>query len=512
LPFELPAGAALNSNHVAVLDFKVENPAADAGERAAGLEDFFEVALQRQDIPVLERRNLRLVLAERALQANGLLSVETLSQAKLPVVDYFVSGSVVFPGPGEFTLTLSIIRADKATVESTLTRHGAYPDDWLPDIESLAKEVDSRLQISKPGPAERSEFEMMTWLPEAALPFFKGLDYYGHGDFASAVPWFRHSYEKDPHFELARRWEARACNKLNLPLLADAASKAGANDSRVPSDLKRPVAAVVAGPKISAAGRSAFVQALAQAGRFEVFDPAAIGATTREIDLQLTGQMAAPLNSRSVWLVVDDLIYLDAPEEQTLIARQQNLLSGEVRRQAEIQAPNADKINCAALARALLNSHSKSSAESPDANMTEQPELPEPTPQDSGEVAMAKALRLAAANPQSARLWVGLADFYPGETRHLLLEKAVSAVEANRQSPDAAFWLASALWREREMTRRIFYVPTAAWLAPNPLTNDSMVSQQLRSKELGGGDQSRGRKLCLYRNQGAALSGWSFHP
>ena len=28
--------------------------------------------------------------------------------------------------------------------------------------------------------------------------------------------------------------------------------------------------------------------------------------------------MAAPLNERSVWLVVDDLIYLDAPEEHLL--------------------------------------------------------------------------------------------------------------------------------------------------------------------------------------------------
>ena len=51
-------------------------------------------------------------------------------------------------------------------------------------------------------------------------------------------------------------------------------------------------------------------------------------------------------------------------------------------------------------------------------------------------------------------------------------EKTVSAIQTNRHSPDAAFWLASALWREREKTRRISYLPTPTRLAPNPLTND----------------------------------------
>jgi hypothetical protein len=111
------------AGNVAVLDFKVENPTPNAGERVAGLEDFFEVALQKQDVPVLERRNIRLVLSERALHSSGLLSVETLSEAKLPPVDYFVSGSVAFPGASDFTLTISIIRADKATVAFTVTRH-----------------------------------------------------------------------------------------------------------------------------------------------------------------------------------------------------------------------------------------------------------------------------------------------------------------------------------------------------------------------------------------------------
>jgi hypothetical protein len=463
---------AASASSVAVLDFKVENLAANADERVAGLEDFFEVALQQQDVPVLERRNIRLVLGERNLQASGILSVDSLSQAKLPVVDFFVSGSVAFAGAREFSLTLSILRADKATVESTLTRHGTYPDDWLPAIASLAKEVSRRLNLPKAERPERSEFEMITWLPEAALPFFKGLDFYSRGDYAMAVPWFRDSYGKDKHFDLARRWEVRACQKLNLSMLADALLPGTTNNYRRAAESKRPVVAVVAGEKISAAARAAFVEALAQADRFELFEPASIGATAREIDLQLTGQMAAPLNDRSVWLVVDGLIYLDAPDEHTLAVREQNLLSGEVRRQAKIQTSNADEHGCTALAKAFLNSKPAASVQNLGATSQGQSDLPEPTRQDQPEVAFAKALRLAAANPQSARLWIGLADFYSNETRKLLLEKAVSVIATNRQSPDASFWLASALWREREMTRRIYYTPTATRLASNPMTND----------------------------------------
>ena len=106
-----------SSNTVAVLDFTMENPAADTGDWAAGVADFIEMALEKQNIPVLERRNIRLVLGERDLQARTLLSATALSQAKLPPVNFFVSGNVDPPAANEFIITISIIRADSATAE-----------------------------------------------------------------------------------------------------------------------------------------------------------------------------------------------------------------------------------------------------------------------------------------------------------------------------------------------------------------------------------------------------------
>lgn len=465
-----PLALRAQTPHVAVLDFRQETPVAY--EHSAGLEDFFEIALQKRDVPVLERRNIRLVLAERNLNG-GLLSADTLSQAKLPSVNYFINGQVAFPNDREFTLTLSIIRADRSTVESAITRRGYYPGDWLASIEALAGDVASRLHLPKQlNAAQRSQFEAMTWLPEAALPFFKGLEFYGHGDFAGSVPWFRDSYGKDKHFDMARQWEARAYRKLDLPQLANVWSSVATNATARAANSKRTVAAVVASEKIPASARAAFVQALAQKEELELFDPASIGATAREVDLQLTGQMETPLNERSVWLVVDDMIYIDVPETQTLVARQQNLLSGKTIKQAKIKAAAADDVNCAALAAALLAGEKSASVADPGTNGLQS--MPEPGRMEPAETGLPKALRIAQAHPESAKCWVGLADAYGGDRpfKSVCLDQAIGAIERNREQPDAVFWLTSALWRKRDMTRRIYHDPDPQLRAPNRLTND----------------------------------------
>ena len=458
----------VSSHAVAVLDFKLEAASAKADERMGGLEDFFEVALERQDVPVLERRNLRLVLAERFM-SGGLLSAESLSSAKLPVLNYFISGSVAFPSATEFALTISIIRADTATVAAAFTRRGIYPDDWLTAIESLGKEVNARLQLPQRQRGARSEFEKLTWLPEAALPFFRGLDFYGHGDFAAAVPWFRESYGKDRHFDLARRWESRAYEKLSLPQLANAPSLKGTNAAVGRRPSKRAVVAVVASGKISAANRAAFLEALGRNDGFDLFDPGSIGSTADEIDLQLTGQMVSSLGERGVWLVVDDLVYLDASDAWTFTVRQQNLLSGEIVRQVKIGITNAPDFK--KLAADFLNDGKVSAAA--ETEIKNSPTLPEPLRTEPGSTALPKALRLAQAEPDDARRWVALSDYFGDyEFKGICLEAAERAVERQRGQPDAARWLASALWRKREMSRRIFYEPTARYRAPNPLTND----------------------------------------
>jgi hypothetical protein len=281
---------------VAVLGFKSENGSNDNDDWTVGLADFVELALQKEGVETLERRQIRLVLGERELQSGGMVSGAELRGRGLPAVNYFVSGSVRQTEGNEFELTVSIVRADNARLESSFTRRGFYPAEWLSAIDSLAKEAGGRLRSAAQPPSARSEFESLTWLPEAALPFFKGLEYYARGDYPLAAGWFRTASARDPRFDQARLWEARALRQFGFPELAEfalAATRKGAGIART-NGANLPVVAVIAPEDLSVANRAAFVHVLKSSGRFELFEPQAIGDATREMDLQLTGQLAAP--------------------------------------------------------------------------------------------------------------------------------------------------------------------------------------------------------------------------
>jgi tetratricopeptide (TPR) repeat protein len=456
---------------VAVLDFQSEG-AANGGDWTVGLADFVELALQKEGVATLERRQIRLVLGERELQAGGLVSVADFKKRGLPGVDCFVSGSVRRLAGNEFELTVSIVRAGNATAEGSFTRRGVYPTEWLSAIDSLAKEAGGRLRSKVRPTPSRSEFESLTWLPEAALPFFKGLEYFARGDYPLAAGWFRTASAKDPRFDQARLWEARALRQFGFPELAEfaqAATRQGAGIART-NHAKLPVVAVIAPEDVSVASRAAFVQALKRSGRFEMFEPQAIGATAREIDLQLTGQMAAPLNERSVWLVVDSMVFLELTDGQ-LRARQSDLLSGQPVRQVTIRADSAEEQSFVRLATRFLNTPAKEDAK---LSFTVAEEgVVEPNAGDRSEVIFGKVLRLAKAHPEQARPWIGLADFYGDWTpRMVLLDRAIATIERDPKQRDASFLLTSALWRKRYMLRRAYFYPGSSGYQENALTND----------------------------------------
>lgn len=457
---------------VAVLDFKAENATNGNDDWTVGLADFVELALQKEGVETLERRQIRLVLGERELQSGGLVSAAGLRKRGLPAVNYFVSGSVRRVAGNKFTLTVSLHRADNATVENTLTRRGAYPAEWLAAIDSVAKEAGDKLRAPAKLAPTRSEFESLTWFPEAALPFFKGLEYYSRGDLPQAAGWFRTASGKDPRFDQARLWEARALLQFGFPELANfavGAARKGAGLGRT-NAAKLPVVAVIAPEGVPIAGRAAFVNALARSGRFEMFEPQAIGATAREIDLQLTGQMAAPLTGRSVWLVVDSMVFLEMANAE-LRARQSDLLSGQLLRQVSTPTDEAGERSFVQLAEAFLNVTAKEEAK-PVAGGAEEM-FGEPNAGDRPEVVFGKVLRLAKAHPDRARPWIGLADFYGEWTpRMLLLDRAIATIERDPKQEEASFWLTSALWRKRSMVRRAWFYPDSSGYQENPLTND----------------------------------------
>ncbi|MCU0786423.1 MAG: hypothetical protein MUF81_20750, partial [Verrucomicrobia bacterium] len=458
---------------VTVLDFKKGNKALGDDDWTVGLGDFMELALQKQGVSTLERRQIRLVLGERELQAGAMVSAVGFQKRGLPPVDYFVGGNVTRLAGDEFELTVTLIRADNATMESAFAQGGVYPTDWLSAIDAIARRISGRLEGTPQAvPGSRSEFESLTWLPEAALPFFKGLEYFAREDYPLAAGWFRTASVKDPRFEQARLWEARALRQFGFPDLAEfafAALGTGARGVRT-NVVGLPVVAVIAPESVSVAGRSAFVNALARSGRFEMFEPQAIGATAREIDLQLTGQMSAPLNERSVWLVVDSMVFVEI-DNGSLRARQSDLLSGQPVRQVTVPSTGREADDFLRLANAFLDATTREESEA--VSTAEIAVEVEPGAGDRSEVVYGKVLRLAKAHPDQARPWIRLADFYREWTPRLtLLDRAIATIEVNPDQPDASFWLTSALWRKRYMLRRAYFYPGAPAYQENPLTND----------------------------------------
>ena len=463
------------ADSVAVLDFTADNLSGEGDDWTAGFADYVELALQQEGVPTLERRQIRLILGERELQTGFPAAAEAWQMAKLPAVACFVSGHVSRTAPDRFALSATVIQAGPATVKAAFTKRGAYPADWLSAIQALARDVSAQVRTPTTVQPARSEAESLTWLPEAALPFFKGLEYYSRGDFPRAIPYFRNAAGKAGHFDQARLWEARACRQAGFEELAAFAVKPVLRQPAAATNLNAalPVVAVIAAENIPAAGRGAFVQRIKESGRFTVFDPASIAATARETDLQLTGEMAAPLNGRSVWLAVDSVIVL-SEIEGVLRARQCDLLSGEPMRQARVstsQGPDGPGYDT--LAGAFLESALTETAKAPERAGVSSQEMLEPDSRDNPESAFAKTMRLVKGHPNQARYWVALADCYgEWDSKMWLLDQAMNAVERDKAQPDASFWLASALWRKRQMSSWGWLYAHGWSYSEHPLTND----------------------------------------
>jgi tetratricopeptide (TPR) repeat protein len=125
------------------------------------------------------------------------------------------------------------------------------------------------------------------------------------------------------------------------------------------------------------------------------------------------------------------------------------------------------------LAGAFLQSQpaEPAGAQTPAAALSQAPA--EPDSHDAPESAFAKTLRLVKSNTNSARYWVALADCYgEWDCKMWLLDQAVNAVERDKAQPGASFWLASALWRKRQMSSWAWLYSHAWNYAEHPLTND----------------------------------------
>jgi tetratricopeptide (TPR) repeat protein len=449
---------------VAVLD------SPEAGVISVGLADFIEAGLQREGVPTFDRRYVQFWLAERNLGRSGLMDFKTLQQARLPGMEFFVRSEAQAIGTNRFALTLEAVRASDAVITAAFHEEGRYPQEWLPTLERLIREMGVKLRQAQTAAGKVSPGHAITWMPEASLWFFQGLDCFANGDAAQAVIAFRQARRWDEQFRLAWLWEARSYQRLGLAAPAQRVLEAAhLSEKPIGKAGRDPVFAVVAGNGITPEEKQELERALSGNGGLAVLDPRWIGASAREVDLQLTGQMTARTTAGNVWLMVDHLIFLEKtsganPKYQ---ARQQNVLTGKVENQAET---GVGTNSLEQLAQKLSNQSRRASGAA---------EKISDAPKNSraafslsvspGEAELARCLERVARDPADVRTLLAAADAcqtwesevilnrandqrergVEWRVREEFLTQAIAAIRRNPSQKDASFLLASALWRQR---------------------------------------------------------------
>jgi len=449
---------------IAVLD------SPETGAMSAGLADFIEAGLQREGVPTFDRRYVQLWLAERHLGRSGLMDFQTLQQARLPGMECLVRGEAQAIGTNRFGLTLEAVHASDAVIIATFHAEGRFPQEWLPALERLIRALGMKLRATQTAAGQVSTGHAITWMPEASLWFFQGLDGFASGDAAQAVIAFRQARRWDEQFRLAWLWEARSYQRLGLTAQAQRVIEAAHLSAKPVGQAGcAPVFAVVAGNGITPEEKQELERALSGIGGLAVLDPRWIGASAREVDLQLTGQMTARTTAGNAWLMVDHLVFLEKtsgakPKYQ---ARQQNVLTGKVENQAETGV-GTNRLEQLAQKLFAPSRRGNGAAE-------KVAEAPKPNrgafslPVNPGEAELARCLERVARNPADVRALLAAADacqtweaeviFNPANNqqergvewrvREEFLHQAIAAIRRDPSQNDAAFLLAAALWRQR---------------------------------------------------------------
>ena len=515
-------GAAASANppcRVAVLDFTSEMPTNADNDWLMGVPDFLEISLQQRGVSTLERRQMRLILGERGLCRGGRLTQSTLRLDALPQVSFLIGGTISVVDDQTLALSVQVIHAQRALVEISLSKQ-CLKNQLVETMADIADQIAVKLCDVDARPQPVRESDNITWLPEAALCLFKGLDYYVRGDIPKAIINFHQARQRDRDFQMAAFWEAKAYREFGFPELAQTICRQ--ENIRTNSAIglvvttNIPILALVAvSPNLSELS-GLFVDEIKQSGRYLFFDPRWIGATAREIDLQLTGETFAPRNQVNSWLMIDYVASLTPQTNQPasqITLRVQRLLSGEVVFSTVCElSKKHPSLTAKELARRLLsNDASIHGVGGPDIPQKRWPAT-EPGESEPWETVFPKALALAKASPHSVRYLVGMSDLYSEWSyKTYFWNKAIEEIGRQRDQQDAAFWLASIIWRRRVAGREELWRGQFAPWPVLPLNEefgllkewfpDSVEMRELSETKqtIGGREYSTPRDKCYIK-------------
>jgi hypothetical protein len=405
---------------------------ADTGDlhdaTGAAVEDLLFLALQERGIPVLERRSLGWVLAERNLTSLSDLDPEGF-RSHLPHVRFLVKGRLTVTPTRDFVLRVALIDVGSGAEETSQEARGAYPADLSKVLPPLADQLVQSVSGTAQPVARRKPPLGFTRLPEVAFTFFRGVEYTLGGRPDLGVAWFSEAAHEDREFLVARLWTSRAYERLGFPDLAEASrnelrtSPLGArfmalSETGGLKQTGRLTVALMPEADLDTNLIAKLETILRKVPGLKLFDPAAIPALASEADLDLSGWIdpATPLLGLG-WHLSDALLQVRmAGNDQEVILLLLDTASGTVLWQEKVNLMRESSVKSAARNATVALKQTKHI----------QPQLQTPLVPLGGEITtnftdhsrqqaindFAEKLRHAAENPRDAAALMALADRY----------------------------------------------------------------------------------------------------
>lgn len=461
------------TNAVAVADFDVVSAHRSNDDWAFGLADVLAAELQRCDVVLFERQQMRVILGERKITASGLLQLRAGPAHAIPDLHYLVTGNIRSLTNRQFQLEASLVEARTGRGTASFSRTGHYPEELASSLTGLANELAGHLKSA--GAIREHEVvasTQTTRTPEISLLFYRGVDYCLAGQPEIGVTWFIDAQKAAPNFLPARLWTIRAFEMLGLADFAEVArahlralpGKPGALEQKptTTSIDQWPVSvAVISDPALNGAGQQLQAALRLELGRHTnvfVADPGNIRALAAEMDLQLTEKDSHDLELTSaLWSTLDAFVRVSAELGQLgqFKVELRDALSGEVLLRTACSSNLADANQLGQkLVQQLGNERTRSTTavNEPRGRRTRAVKPVQVSNTDRNE--FAGLLKYLAEKPADRSGWMRLSLFFPwlsgrtdGGYECAMFNRIIAATTLTEA--DAAHWLSSALWRKR---------------------------------------------------------------
>jgi hypothetical protein len=449
---------------------------------AYGIADLMALELQSRGVVLLERRDVRWILAERQRQFMDRPDAGAVPFADVHQLDALVSGTIRRTAADRFYLEIGLTDLRTGTEMASADATGQWAVGLPAAVASIANRLTRRLQDSTPDEAvpRPSGFSRS---PEISWLFYRGIAHCLIDEPEWGAVYFLDALRADPLFTAARIWNLRAFELLgfgefaNLERARLAQTLEGSEALRqfeqgdwlphhafviallTPSNATEPAARIIAQVR----------QSLERTANIFLFDPDRIGALAAEMDLQRTARFGEPAEfTRLAWTAVHGVLSVEAVDRRW----NQNLRLRLLYRPTLIAQPTWTReigpstADIEAAASELARQAQRPSRGTPavprssvraDAARSAPDWTPTPTDRMRTRADLAHTFRHLREHPTDAEGWKNLPPFVEWFDRgHLVAvwTELVRLVDLN--APDASLALSGLLWQRHIQRSRIF--------------------------------------------------------